>query len=187
MRWRRRTAARRCGSTQLSWTRRARSPEPALGARATSTCASPWGEFSEGRYDRPPGQGGNQSVACDTLTNPSSYGDIAPARFAGDSQETIGDVWFDVKCNDGLGFQYYRVDFPQELHNPYDNAGILDVVPTWWNAGSANVVHNGPIDFEAGNMRVCGFDGAAYHCFTHQGGAFSGVIWPLAQNIIAQL
>ena len=54
--------------------------------------------------------------ACNVTLNPTGYGDTTPGAGTG----ALDDVWFQVPCDDGFGYDYYRVHFYQDPTHPYN-------------------------------------------------------------------
>jgi hypothetical protein len=140
---------------------------------------------------------GSSSGGCITMTNPTSYDLGVP----GSVPQALTDVYFDVKCNDGSGFQFYRVRWVETPGYGYDlNHGLLNlpggdpgggyyVTPQLREGFYGNGVFfsaayqtkNG----EPATLQVCGYDGASFHCSPLSGltpSQSAATLWPVTRN-----
>jgi hypothetical protein len=134
----------------------------------------PWGWFRAMREF----ESLSWTTKCETSAfNPAGYGDTT----AGSGRGALDDVWFDVPCDDGLGYDFYRVHFYEDpVGSPYEDDGSRRA----WVDSSTGLVPMTGLSSKAqvGPMAVCGHkpDGSGWDCYSTPGapGSTSAWVWP---------
>jgi hypothetical protein len=140
----------------------------------------PRASFYEYRPHNEPGPDNDPGsrVPCNKRFEPTSYGDLTPGRGPG----ALDDVWFDVSCDDGLGYDYYRVHFYQYGVYPdfSDSAFAATGGDPKWSDGSHGFLATGTtFPAEMAQMAVCGHrPTGGWDCYSNPDVMVSGHIYP---------
>jgi hypothetical protein len=118
---------------------------------------------------------------CERRFNPASYSDTTPGFGTG----ALDDVWFDVTgCNDGLGYDFYRLHVYQNPNAGYYPDQILTDKATgvgWWSGF--------PHGWEPSGAAACGHKpSGGWDCYTTPGpnADSSAVIYPNVERMRAE-
>jgi hypothetical protein len=153
-----------------------------VGTPATSGVdfTKPWASISEFVPGPTFGIPGLQS--CSTLSNTTTHSPgyaIATQFNSGPANELARNgIYFDITCNDGRGYSYYRVRFDDQMFNgtpgPVFSASYTGNTQTYYwgtavqSAGDHGVVLTYDAGIEVAAISICGFK-AGFHCLKSSG------------------
>jgi hypothetical protein len=161
----------------------------------------PWASVVEGYANG--GVVGSQN--CATLVNPTSWDEgwsVTPAANWSSSDaptQPRSGIYVDAACNDGSGYDFYRVVINDwsDANGPW---GLFDDLvwgtpvgegaanPIYWGAGAGTVADKGTVSFtsdngaiEVASSSVYGHDASGLHLLSNDG---SGRVYPTASNVV---
>jgi hypothetical protein len=113
----------------------------------------PWVNFAETLST-------DRYALCLQNSNPTSYSAGTPGSAPG----TVTGLYVDVRCDDGAGYQFYRLTF---VGDGTDLGGS-----SYWQFGADTQTSMASVTFgynhlERGQWNVCGYDGTSFRCFPH--------------------
>jgi hypothetical protein len=157
--------------------------------------ARPWASLEKWN-GAPPGIG--TADPCSTVTNPTSWSagyQVSSPYYSPPGQQPRSGVYVDIVCNDGSGFQYYRVRWDDAVSAFGGLQPVADTSqrpPEWSYWGSAVQQLGGAHGTllvradgaENASLSICGFDGSTFHCLAPTGpSGTGGVLKPTASLV----
>jgi hypothetical protein len=161
--------------------------------------AKPWASLEKWN-GAPPAVG--STYPCSVVANPTSWSAGYPVETTENiahGLRPLSGVYFDVACEDGSGFQFYRVRWDDMVTpwsgQPQPVADTSQHPPEWYYWGSAvqqpfgahgtllvrtNTAQNA-------NLSVCGFDGKDFRCLAPSAISGSGGAIKAAASLISVL
>jgi hypothetical protein len=145
------------------------------------------------------------SQNCATVANPTGWSSgslVTPASnwpTSGAPTQPLSGIYVDAACNDGSGYDFYRVQIndwsdangPWGLFNDMmwgTPVGLGAANPIYWGAGAGTVAYKGTVSFASDNGAI---EVASSSVYGHNAGGFqllsndgSGRVYPMASDVV---